>query len=178
MHNSKTSVLLFSFTLLTMRKRQAFSVHDYDILLRHHLKGDTLMTYITEHPVIIKCLNCNQTYEATWNKLTRDPICSCAKSHQHKIINVDYYIKHYLENEWELLNHNQYKNSNSILKLKHKCGHVITQKSKTLHKNKGICYNCEKTGFPRKNIWTPQVFAELKAQEVSKSLKKSIRCIT
>lgn len=123
----------------------------------------------TKYPVIIKCLNCNQTYEATWDKLTRGLICSCVKSHQHKIVNVDYYIKHYLENEWELLNPNQYKNSNSILKLKHKCGHVITQKGKTLHKNKGVCYNCEKTGLPRKNIWTPQVFAELKAQEVSKS---------
>ena len=137
------------------------------------------------HPVVMKCLNCERTYEITWDALNMGFICSCAKSFQREVVDVDYYIGQYLQNGWELLNFDQYKNSHSVLKLRHKCGHITEQKCKILRMRKGVC-QCERQMSAqhkkpplRTNAYTPQVLLELKMLGVTdgqlKTLRKRIR---
>ena len=137
------------------------------------------------HPVVMKCLNCERTYEITWDALNMGFICSCAKSFQRTVVDVDYYIGQYLKNGWELLNFDQYKNSHSVLKLRHKCGHITEQKCKILRMRKGVC-QCERQMSAQHKkpplitkAYTPQVLLELKMLGVTdgqlKTLRKRIR---
>lgn len=96
----------------------------------------------TKYPLTLKCQHCGKTYNKSWDEFNTGAICNCTKVFQRKIVDVNYYIEHYLKSDWTLLNPEEYKNSHSILKLQHKCGHISTGMAKTLKGNKGRC-KCE-----------------------------------
>lgn len=142
----------------------------------------------TYHPLIMKCMSCNRIYETTWDTLYTGGVCSCRKSFQRKVVDVNYYVKHYLQNGWELLNPDEFRNSHSILKLRHKCGHTIERKGKQLRSCKGVCI-CTPRVRPQVNPrmnkstdktkirgqFTSQVISQLRMREVNEHLINVLR---
>lgn len=130
------------------------------------------------YPVKVKCLHCNNIYNKSWDAFNRGEICNCTKTFQRKIVDVKYYINHYLQSNWELLNPEEYKNSHSVLKLKHKCGYISTGMAKTFKGNKGKC-KCELKKYlhieakkPKRKsnkIFTIEMKKKLEAQDLTSS---------
>ena len=128
------------------------------------------------YPITLKCQNCRNIYNKTWNQFNSGEICKCSKVFQRKVVNVNYYIEHYLKLDWTLLNPEDYKNSHSLLKLKHKCGHVSTGMAKKFRICKGQC-KCEikkhshiDTKRPKKKdnkIFTVEMKEKLKTQNLT-----------
>lgn len=128
------------------------------------------------YPVTLKCQNCGNIYNKTWDQFNSGEICKCTKTFQRKIVDVKYYINHYLQSNWELLNPEEYKNSHSILKLKHKCGHISTGMAKKFRICKGQC-KCEikkhshvNTKRPKRKgnkIFTVEMKEKLKTQNLT-----------
>lgn len=135
----------------------------------------------TYHPLIMKCLSCNQIYETSWDALYTGCVCSCRKSFQRKVVDVNYYVGQYLQNGWELLNSTEFRNSHSILKLRHKCGHTIEYKGKYLRTRKGECVctprvnsRVSQASKPKqikiRGQFTTQVMMQLRMREVNEHL--------
>ena len=128
------------------------------------------------HPVTLKCQNCGNIYNKTWDQFNSGEICKCVKVFQRKVVDVNYYIEHYLKLDWTLLNPEEYKNSHSLLKLKHKCGHISTGMAKKFRICKGQC-KCEfkkhshintiRQKRKRNKIFTVEMKEKLKAQDLT-----------
>lgn len=93
----------------------------------------------TKHKITIQCLKCGKIYNKTWDQYMAGAVCSCTKTFQRKVVNMDYYIGHYIKQGWIVTNPEDFVNSHSVLKLAHICGKERTGQARTFRTQKGHC---------------------------------------
>lgn len=114
----------------------------------------------TKHKITIQCLKCGKIYNKAWDQYMAGAVCSCTKAFQRKVVDIDYYISHYIKQGWVVTNPEDFINSRSILKLVHTCGKERTGQAKTFRISKGYC-DCQtkkvKVEKPKVKVTKPKV---------------------
>lgn len=141
----------------------------------------------TKHKITIQCLKCGKIYSKTWDQYMSGAVCSCTKTFQRKVVDIDYYIGHYIKQGWIVTNPEDFVNSHSILKLAHICGKERTGWAKTFRTQKGHC-DCQtkkvretkakpkvKVAKPKvEKVKPPTIYQRLQAKGLTRSQVKHI----
>ena len=136
----------------------------------------------TKHKITIQCLKCGKIYSKTWDQYMSGAVCSCTKTFQRKVVDIGYYISHYIKQGWVVTNPEDFINSHSILKLTHICGKERTGQAKTFRTQRGYC-DCQtkkvKTTKPKpkpkvKVVKPPTIYQRLQAKGLTRNQVKHI----